>query len=141
MIWDEFVQAARDINWITYLGTAGSDGRPHVAPVSLGFTAGTIWFASYGSSRKVKNIRQNPNVAFHWPVGSGGPGELFARGTASVHGSEEARRRLWVELEMPYDLSMFFQSSDNPDLVFVETIVSHASLLGPDFKRNIWAPE
>lgn len=65
MTWDEFVQAARDINWITYLGTAGADGRPHVAPVSLGFTEGTIWFATYGASRKARNIRQNPDVAFH----------------------------------------------------------------------------
>lgn len=41
---------------------------------------------------------------------------------------------------MAYDLSMFFQSPDNPDLMFVETAVLHASLLGPGFKRDIWTP-
>ena len=30
---------------------------------------------------------------FHRPVGSGGPGELFVRGAAIVHSSEETRRR------------------------------------------------
>ncbi len=73
----------------------------------------------------------------HRPVGSGGPGESFVRGAAIVHSSEKTRRQFWVELEMAYDLSMFLQSPDNPDLVFVETAVSHASLLGPDFKRDI----
>lgn len=138
MTWDEFVQAARAINWITYLATAGTDGRPHVAPVSLGFTEGTTWFATHGTSRKARNIRQNPNVAFHWPVGDGGPGELFARGTAVVHDTMEARHRLWAELDMAYDPALFFRSPDNPNLVFVETEVGYASLLGPDFKREVW---
>lgn len=66
---------------------------------------------------------------------------MFARGTAVLHDTEEARRRLWAELDMAYDLALFFQSPDNPNLVFAETAVSHASLLGPDFKRNIWTPD
>ncbi len=141
MIRDDFVQAARGINRITYLGTAGVDGRPHVAPVSLGFTEGTIWFATYGTSRKARNIRQNPAVAFHWPVGDGGPGELFARGTAVLHDTEEARQRLRAELGLASDLTVFFRSPDNPKLVFVETEVGYASLLGPDFTCDIWRRE
>ncbi len=141
MTWDELVAAARDISWIAYLATADTSGRPHVAPVSPGFTEHTVWFGSRASSSKVRNIRTNPAVAFHWPVGSGsGPGELFLRGTATVHDSAEARHRLWTEANLPYDPAGFFQSPDNPDLVFVETAVEYGSVLGPNFVRDVWRP-
>ena len=141
MIWDDFTTAATEISWITYLATTGEDRRPHVAPVSVGFSEETIWFASTDSSRKIRNLRENPSVAFHWPVGIGsGPGELFARGLATVHDDKEARGRLWSELDFAYDLAMFFQSADHPDLVFVEVAITHASLLGPDFTRDNWHP-
>ena len=142
MTWDEFVSAAAELGWVTYAATAGRDGRPHVAPVSLGFTEGTIWFGTRKSSRKAGNLRDNPAIAFHWSVAAeSGPGELFARGTAALHDSDEARHRLWVELDLAYDPAMFFQSPDNPDLVFVETMVSHGSLLRGDFTRDVWRPE
>ncbi|MDH5371956.1 MAG: pyridoxamine 5'-phosphate oxidase family protein [Acidimicrobiia bacterium] len=139
MTWDEFVEAAGEINWVTYLATAGPDGRPHVAPVSIGFTERTIWFGSLASSRKIRNIRVNPHVAFHWPVTTGsGPGELFARATARLHDSKESRLRLWEEIDLAYDLALFFQSAENPDLVFVEAAVTYASLLRADFTRDSW---
>lgn len=141
MTWDELVRAAGDIDWVTYVASSGPDGRPHVAPVSPGFTEGTIWFGSRSSSRKVRNLRGNPNITFHWPVTPGsGPGELFARGVATLHDSEAARRRLWEDGVLGYDPIPFFRSPDNPDLVFVETAVSYASLLGPGFIRDIWRP-
>lgn len=141
MTWDDFIKAARAISWITYLATTAKDGKPHVAPVSVGFTEGTVWFASRRPSRKIRNLGANPFVAFHWPVGTGsGPGELFARGTSVVHIAEDDRHRLWSGLDFAYDLAMFFQSPDNPDLAFVEVAITHASLLGPDFARSIWRP-
>lgn len=139
MTWDELVAAAHEISWITYVATADGSSRPHVAPVSPGFTEHTVWFASRASSRKVRNIRTNPAVAFHWPVGSG-PGELFVRGRAVVHDSPEARHRLWTDANLPFDPGGFFQSPDNPDLVFVETAAEYGSLLGPGFTRDVWKP-
>ena len=141
MNWEELTEAAAAISWVTNLATADDAGRPHVAAVSVGFTPERVWFASRGSSRKIQNLRLNQQVALHWPVVTGtGPGELFMRGTAWLHDSAEARRRLWTEANLAYDPSAFFQSPDNPDLVFVEIAPTYASLLGPDFKRDTWRP-
>lgn len=142
MTWDEFVNAAEEIGWPAYLGTADARGRPHVAAVAPGFSSeGVIWFATRAGSGKHRNLMENPAVAFHWAMAGSGPGELFARGEARLHDSAEARERLWVEANLPYDPSSFFGSPDNPGVVFVETAVTSASLLGPDFRRRFWRPE
>lgn len=141
MTWDEFVIAAKEVSWISYVGTSGSDGRPHVAAVSLGFAPDTLWFATTTGSRKYRNLRENPRVAFHWPVEGGtGPGELFARGTVTLHTDELARHRLWTEAHLAYNPADFFGSPDNPDLAFVETTVTTASILGSDFERTFYRP-
>jgi general stress protein 26 len=141
MNWEELTEAAVAISWVTNLATADDAGRPHVAAVSVGFTQERVWFASRGSSRKIRNLHLNQQVALHWPVVTGtGPGELFMRGTARLHDSEEARRRLWTEANLAYDPAAFFQTPDNPDLVFVEIAPTYASLLGPDFNRDTWRP-
>lgn len=141
MDWSEFVDAAGAISWLCYVGTADADGNPHVAPVAPGFEEGVIWFATRRASRKARNLAENPGVAFHWPVGGGtGPGELAAWGTGAVHDSPEERRRIWHSGVMPYDLAGFFGSADNEDVVFVETTVRRARLLGPDFRARVWTP-
>jgi general stress protein 26 len=141
MQWAEFHEAARAISWLAYLGTADADGRPHVSVVSPGLeTEGTIWFATRSSSKKARNIAVNPPVAFHWPVGGQGPGELVARGTATIHGAQEDRDRLWDAGVVPFDLAGFFGSKENPDLVFVEVAVERARLLGPEFIPLVWTP-
>lgn len=141
MTWDEFVTGAKAVSWLAYVGTSGADGRPHVAPVSPGFTGGTIWFATRTSTGKYRNLLTNPRIAFHWPVGgSEGPGELFARGTAKTYTSEVDRHRLWTEANLPYDPANFFGSPDTPGLAFVETHVESASILGPDFRRSFYRP-
>ncbi len=141
MTWDEFVQGARAISWLVYVGTSQTNGRPHVAPVAPGFTDNTIWFATRTGSRKFRNLSENPLAAFHWPVGgTEGPGELFARGTASLYTALEDRQRLWSAGVLPYDPAGFFGSPETPDLAFVETSVEHASILGPDFQRRTYRP-
>lgn len=141
MIWDEFVAGANDVSWLTYVATSDSSGFPHVAPVALGFSTDTIWFATNTASRKFRNLLENPMVAFHWPVGGEtGPGELFARGTAILHTDELARHRLWTEANLPFDPAAFFGSPYNPALGFVETAVSSASILGSDFQREFYRP-
>ncbi len=39
---------------------------------------------------------------------------------------------------LPYDMSKFFGSVDNPDLVFVEAAIRRARLLGPDMISSVW---
>lgn len=141
MTWDEFVQGASAVSWLVYVGTAQANGRPHVAPVSPGFTEDTIWFATRTGSRKFRNLSENPRAAFHWPVGgTEGPGELFARGTATLYTALEDRQRLWSAGVLSYDPAGFFGSPETPDLAFVETSVEYASILGPDFQRRTYRP-
>lgn len=141
MDWHEAREAAEAIGWVAYLGTIGADGTPHVSVVSPGLgTEGRIWFATRLSSKKLRNLRANPRVAFHWPVTGGGPGELIAEGTATIHGEQEDRDRLWDAGVLSFDPSGFFGSKDNPDLAFVEVAVDRIRLLGPDFVARVWTP-
>ncbi len=129
MQWDDFVDAGQRSGWTTYVGTADAAGHPHVAVVAPGFRDGTVWFATRASSKKCRNLRENAQVAFHWPIGNAdAPGELAAWGTATLHDSREARRHIWGAGILPYDLAAFFGEPDNPDLVFVEVEVRRARL-------------
>jgi general stress protein 26 len=137
--WDTFVSAARASSWVTYLGTVDESGRPHVSVVAPGFTRGSIWFATRTGSKKYRNLVSDPSAAFHWPVGNpDAPGEVIARGSALLYDSAEDRIRLWASGVLPYDLSGFFGSPDDPGVGFAEVRVSEARLLGPDFVARRW---
>jgi len=139
MEWDEFVGAAKASSWVTYLGTIDTVGLPHVAVVAPGFTPGSAWFATRRTSKKFRNLETNPAAAFHWPVSNpDAPGEVIARGSARIHGSSEDRVRLWNAGVLPYDMSGFFGSPENEDVVFVEVEIEVARLLGPDFVPRRW---
>ena len=140
MKWEEFEAAARSISWIAYLGTSDVEGNPHVSVVAPGFGERRLWAATRARSKKVRNLAVNPAVSFHWPVGGDGPGELIARGVARIHSDPEARDRIWDAGYMPYDLAAFFESKDNPDLVFLEAEIQRARLLGPDFQADVYQP-
>lgn len=141
MEWSEFGEAAAAISWVAYLGTVDAAGNPHVSVVSPGLgTEGIIWFATRISSRKYRNLSADPRVAFHWPVGGQGPGELIAHGAASTHAEQDDRDRLWEAGVLAYDPAGFWGSKDNPDLAFVEVAVARARLLGPDFVPRVWVP-
>lgn len=141
LAWSEVVEAADAISWVTYVATVGRDGRPHVAVVAPGLAEeGRIWFATRRGTRKHHNLIGNGEIAFHWPVATGsGPGELFARGVARLHDTDQARRQYWNRV-VPYDMTRFWGTPDNRYLVFVETRVSYASLVGPEFSRRTWSP-
>jgi general stress protein 26 len=142
LTWSEVADAAEAISWVTYLATVGADGRPHVAVVAPGLAeSGHIWFATRRHTRKHRNLLSNSDVAFHWPVTTGsGPGELFARGSAELHDSKDARHRLWNRV-VPYDMTSFWGSPDNADLILVDVTASKVTLIGPEFTRNVWAPD
>lgn len=139
MSWEAFTAAATATSWVTYLGTVDRSGRPHVSVVAPGFTSGSLWFATRRSSKKFENLSVHSGVSFHWPVGNhDAPGELIARGTAQVFTSATDRTRIWEAGMLPYDLSGFWGSPDNPDLAFVEVEIEQARLLGPDFVPQRW---
>ncbi|MDH3499140.1 MAG: pyridoxamine 5'-phosphate oxidase family protein [Acidimicrobiia bacterium] len=138
MDWDDVVEAARTIAWATAFSTTGRDGRPAVSFVAPGFAGGRIYVGTRPGTRKVRNLAANAAVAMHWPVTTGGPGQLFIRGTGAVRSSPETKAEIWDNGGWSYDLTQFFQSVDNPDLVFIEVTPVYASLLGPDFVRRTW---
>ena len=142
LTWEEVADAAEAISWVTHVATVGRDGRPHVAVVAPGLAEpGKVWFATRRQTQKHHNLIANGEISFHWPVTTGtGPGELFIRGVARVHDSAADRHRLW-NVVVPYDQTSFWGSPDNRDLVFVETTVTRASLLGPEFVRRVWTPD
>ena len=139
LAWDEFVDAARRCGWTAFLGTADDQGRPTVAVVAPGFADGALWFASWASARKVRNLRVNSAVALHWPLAEGAPGEVAAWGTATLHEGDDERRRLWTSGVLPYDPASFFRSPDGP-MVFVEVAVTRARLLTADHVTHVWRP-
>lgn len=142
LTWEEVADAAEAISWITYVATVGRDGRPHVAVVAPGMSEeGRVWFATRRDSQKHRNLIGNGEVSFHWPVSTGsGPGELFVRGVARLHDTDAARQRHWNRV-VPYDMTNFWGSPDNRDLILVETRVTRASLMGPEFVRRVWTPD
>jgi general stress protein 26 len=140
MEWSEFVEAATTTSWFTYLGTADAAGHPHVSMVAPGFTEATIWVATRPSSKKYRNLAENPAVAFHWPAQPGGPGELFASGGATLRASAADRHELWVSGVMPYDLHQFWSGPDDQDLAIVEVRIARAGLTGPDLVTRRWHP-
>ena len=139
MNWEAFTAAAAATSWVTYLGTIDRSGRPHVSVVAPGFTPGSLWFATRRGSKKFENLTVHPSVSFHWPVGNhDGPGELIARGSARPITSEAELIRVWDAGILPYDLSGFWGSPENPDLAFVEVEIDRARLLGADFVPQRW---
>ena len=138
MTWDEFVEAARAISWITYLGTADEKGRAHVSAVAPGFGDDRLWVATRPGSRKARNIESNPSVGFHWPVGSpDGPGELAAWGSAVLHGDIETKTRIWNADYFSFDLAGFFGSPDG-DVVFIEVTIARARLMTASFESKVF---
>jgi hypothetical protein len=138
MDWEEFVEAAKAISWVAYLGTADAAGRAHVSVVAPGFTPGIVWVATRPGSKKFRNLLENPSAGLHWPVLSGGPGELAAWGTAATHSSRESRDRVWEDSPFSFDLSQFFGEREQADVAFVEIRLGRARLLGPEFNRLEW---
>jgi general stress protein 26 len=141
LTWQEVADAAESISWITYIGSVGRDGRPHVAVVAPGLAQeGRVWFATRRNTQKHRNLVANGEVSFHWPVTTGsGPGELFARGVARLHDSDAARHEHWNRV-VPYDMTSFWGSPDNRDLIMVESRLTRVSLMGPEFIRRVWTP-
>lgn len=141
MDWEEAVAAAHAISWVCYIGTADESGRPHVSVVAPGFTQGSLWAGTRPGTKKIRNLRQNPRASFYWPVHTGtGPGELTMRGVATIHEDLATKQHTWENVSFLYNLESFWQTPNNPDMVFIEVAIERASLLGPDFVRKVWKP-
>jgi len=109
------------------MATTQADGRPHLAWVGIGFAADErLWTATFAGSQKARNLRDNQQVALHWPEQ---PDQLiFMRASARLVDDPNEVRQLWADKVLPYDPALFFGSVDNPDLLYVELTPSSASV-------------
>ena len=124
--WDELVAACTELGDGAFLATVQADGRPHVSWVGVGFGDECLWTATYASSQKARNLRHTNDVALHWPER---PDRLiFMRATARLVVERAEIERLWADQVVSYDLTGFFGSVDNPELLFVQLIPYRASV-------------
>src|SRR5437899_3308494 len=69
------------------LATASAAGKPHVTGIQYRFVNDHLYFVTGEPTKKVRNIRQNPNVAVCIPVRQNPVGPPYAvqfQGTAAV---------------------------------------------------------
>jgi general stress protein 26 len=131
MDWDDFVRRARVARSDgAFLATVGTDGRPHVAWVGIGYGDQTLWTATFRSSRKAANLRHQPQVALHWQESA--DDMIFARAHARLVDDPVEAGRLWASELLPYDQSLFWSSAGDPELQFVELVPERVSIAGTD---------
>lgn len=87
---------------------ATSDGnQPQVRPVSpIVEDDMSIWVATFASSRKVKQIKQNPKICLSFVQHPSGDKSAIIIGDAKVIEDMEQKRRVWNLA--PYDISQHF---------------------------------
>lgn len=134
---DQFKDVASTLGDGVFMATVQADGRPHVAWVSPGWRGESLWISTFASSQKGVNLRQASEVAIHWPER---PDAItFARAEVHVADRDEASA-IWDEGVLSYDPGMFFSSKDDPEAMFVELRLTHASLnvLDPSLPVRRW---
>lgn len=122
---EQFQEVADTLGDGIFLATVQADGRPHVAWVSPGWKGESLWISTFRSSQKGRNLLQASEAAIHWPES---PGAItFARAEVHVADRDEAAA-IWAEGVLSYDPGMFFSSIDDPEVLFVELRLQHATL-------------
>lgn len=99
---------------MSHLATASAAGVPHVSVVSAAFEDDVVWVATNLSSRKARNLRENPRAMIMWE----GDAEVYVDADVELVDDAATKHRLWTGT-FPYDLAMFFGTADNPDLVLL----------------------
>jgi PPOX class probable F420-dependent enzyme len=93
------------------LATAGADGVPHVVPFVFALEGGTVYWAvdrkpkRSTELRRIRNIRENPNVELvvdHYEEDWGRLWWVRARGTARLVSDETERERALALLARKY---------------------------------------
>lgn len=89
-----------------YLATCDGD-QPRVRPVShIIEDDASIWVTTFSTSRKVKQIRQNPRVCLAFVEQPSGDKAAFVIGEAEIIPDLEEKRRVWEMVT--FDLSQHF---------------------------------
>ena len=117
------------------VATAGAEGRPHLVPVCHVLAGDKIYFGSGDDGRKVKNLRDNPQIAVTIDLYSDDWSQLrgvMVQGTARLveRGSrfKQARSRLYAKYAQ-YAKEAAISPSDS---VVVEVTPTHVFTWGLD---------
>lgn len=117
------------------VATAGSEGRPHLVPVVHVLAGDKIYFGSGDDGRKVKNLRENPQIAITIDLYSDDWSQLrgvMVQGTARLieRGPrfKQARSRLYAKYSQ-YSKEAAISPSDS---VVVEVTPTHIFTWGLD---------
>jgi len=96
-----------------YLATCDSD-QPRVRPVSPIVEDNlSVWVTAFSTSRKVKQIRQNPKICLAFVEQPGGDKAAVIIGEAEIITNLEEKKRVWKLTT--FDLSENFQNGPKSD--------------------------
>lgn len=103
---DDVKADSRRYGPFAYIATAGTDGEPHLAPVAVNWIDDSIAAFVLSSSRKVRNVKQNPRATVHFAVGESTTWDsCIVWGDARLVDTTAGRSELWDR--MGYDLRAF----------------------------------
>lgn len=68
----QFVDTFLARSLIARMATAGADGHPHVVPVWYAWDGTALWISSFVSTRKVRQLRENPYLSVSVDVSGAG---------------------------------------------------------------------
>jgi nitroimidazol reductase NimA-like FMN-containing flavoprotein (pyridoxamine 5'-phosphate oxidase superfamily) len=126
---DDIKKDSRRYGPFAYIATTGKDGEPHLAPVAVNWIDDEVVAFVLSSSRKVRNVRQNPRATVHFSVGeSTNWDSCIVWGDARIVDTTEGRRELWDK--MGYDLTAFEPGGPEADThVFLVVEPTRATVL------------
>lgn len=140
---DDVKADSRRYGPFAYIATTGTDGEPHLAPVAVNWIDDSIAAFVLSSSRKVRNVKQNPRATVHFAVGESTAWDsCIVWGEARLVDTTAGRRELWDR--MGYDLRAFEPGgpeSDNHVFMLIEpsraTILRAYGMAGRETWRRV----
>jgi len=102
----KIVDIMKECCLFAFLATSDGD-QPQVRPVSpIVEDDLSVWVATFASSRKVKQINQNPKICLSFVQHPSGEKSAMIIGEAKVTEDMEQKKRVWKLA--PYDISQHF---------------------------------
>jgi PPOX class probable F420-dependent enzyme len=98
---------------VIWLGTAGSNGRPHQVPVWFCWRDPVVLIFSMAGTRKLRELERNPLVTLNLDTAAGGQDVVLAEGQAVV-GAAQAVEELAGAFGAKY-AAMLGGGDPNPD--------------------------
>ena len=109
----KIVSIMRENSLHAYLATVDGD-QPRVRPVSpIVEDDMSVWVTTYSTSRKVKQIRQNPKICLAFVEQPSGDKAAIVVGEAQIIPDMEEKKRVWTLAT--FDLSEHFPNGPDSD--------------------------